>query len=278
MRILVALLLRRRGSACRRGPLNGEPRRANSVTRRHIDDRFSKAERTSGTAAICRERGLSPAPPAPAIPASVIVRTPSSVALRAFDPASAPTTTRSVFFETLSVTFAPSASARALASGRVIVSSVPVNTSVLPAIALSAAATRAASSIVSSAASSSSVATLRGFAEEIRQFLGDRRADADDAAEFLACFRPHDGRRQHLRAPVGEAAVMPRQQARVGLADAADAERVDEALQRNVPPRLDRARQVARRHLAPAFAFGDLRLSRAGSWNRSAGLCSQPSS
>ena len=33
-------------------------------------------------------------------------------------------------------------------------------------------------------------------------------------------------------------------------------------LERNAPPRLDRAREVARRHLAPAFAFGDLRLAR----------------
>jgi hypothetical protein len=42
----------------------------------------------------------------------------------------------SVFFDTLSVTFAPNAPVRALASGQVIVSSVPVNTSVLPAISL----------------------------------------------------------------------------------------------------------------------------------------------
>ena len=47
-----------------------------------------------------------------------------------------------VLFETLSVTFAPRASARALASGRVIVSSVPVNTSVLLAISLLAACAR----------------------------------------------------------------------------------------------------------------------------------------
>ena len=33
-------------------------------------------------------------------------------------------------------------------------------------------------------------------------------------------------------------------------------------LERNAPPRLDRAREVARRHLAPAFAFGDRRLAR----------------
>ena len=46
------------------------------------------------------------------------------------------------FFETLSVTFAPRASARAFASGRVIVSSVPVSTSVLPAISLLAASAR----------------------------------------------------------------------------------------------------------------------------------------
>ena len=50
--------------------------------------------------------------------ASVSVRTPSSAAFLAFDPASSPTTTRSVRFETLSATRAPSRSASAFASGR----------------------------------------------------------------------------------------------------------------------------------------------------------------
>ena len=41
---------------------------------------------------------------------------PSSAALRAFEPAFSPTTTRLVFFDTESVTLAPSSSARALAA------------------------------------------------------------------------------------------------------------------------------------------------------------------
>ena len=65
-------------------------------------------------------------------PASSTVATPNSAAFFAFDPASAPSTTRSVFFDTLSVTRAPNASARAFASGRVIVTRLPVNTTDLP--------------------------------------------------------------------------------------------------------------------------------------------------
>src|SRR5271165_6366691 len=49
---------------------------------------------------------------------SLRMRSPSSAAFFALEPASSPTTTKSVFFETDSVTFAPSASARAFASGR----------------------------------------------------------------------------------------------------------------------------------------------------------------
>src|SRR6185437_4050348 len=67
---------------------------------------------------------------------------------------------------------------------------------------------------------------------------------------------------QHLRAPVREAAVVPRQQPRIGLADATDAKRVNEPIERNAAPCLDRPREVARRDLAPAFAFGDRRLAR----------------
>src|SRR2546429_673149 len=61
---------------------------------------------------------------------------PSSAALASFEPAPGPATTRSVFLETEAATFAPSRSAIALASSRVIRSSEPVKTIVLPATGL----------------------------------------------------------------------------------------------------------------------------------------------
>ena len=65
---------------------------------------------------------------------------PSSAAFAALDPAPGPAMTRSVLAETDPATLAPSASARALASARVIRSKVPVNTTVRPAMALPALA------------------------------------------------------------------------------------------------------------------------------------------
>src|SRR5690606_25300475 len=61
---------------------------------------------------------------------------PSSAAFLALEPAPGPAISRSVLAETEPATWAPSASARALASARVIFSSVPVKTSVLPAMAV----------------------------------------------------------------------------------------------------------------------------------------------
>ena len=57
--------------------------------------------------------------------------------MRAFDPASAPATRKSVFAETDPDTFAPSDSARALASARDMPERVPVKTTVLPLTGLS---------------------------------------------------------------------------------------------------------------------------------------------
>src|SRR3546814_19392122 len=57
---------------------------------------------------------------------------PSPCALASLVPAPGPATTRSVLAETDPATLAPSASACALASSRLIVSSAPVNTTVLP--------------------------------------------------------------------------------------------------------------------------------------------------
>src|SRR6185437_10210816 len=70
---------------------------------------------------------------------SLMVATPSARAFSAFEPASAPTTRKSVLPETLPLTLAPSASARAFASERDSEASVPVKTIVFPESGESAA-------------------------------------------------------------------------------------------------------------------------------------------
>ena len=60
-----------------------------------------------------------------------------SAAVFSLEPAPGPATTRSVFFDTEPETFAPSRSAWALASSRVMRSRAPVKTTVLPATAVS---------------------------------------------------------------------------------------------------------------------------------------------
>ena len=75
---------------------------------------------------IPRPRRSPPSPPRRS------PRMPSSAAFFSFDPAPGPATTRSVFADTDPATRAPSASACALASSRLSVSSVPVKTTVLP--------------------------------------------------------------------------------------------------------------------------------------------------
>ena len=66
---------------------------------------------------------------------------PSAAACLSLEPAPGPATTRSVFADTEPAALAPSRSACALASSRLIVSSLPVNTTVLPATALSCVST-----------------------------------------------------------------------------------------------------------------------------------------
>ena len=65
-------------------------------------------------------------------------------------------------------------------------------------------------------------------------------------------------RRVHLAPPIGEAAIVPCEQPRGRLADLGDAERVDEAVERDPPALVDRADEVRGAQLAPAFAAGDL--------------------
>ena len=164
----------------------------------------------------------------------------------------------SVFFDTESVTFAPSISARAFASGLDIVSSVPVNTTILPAIGLSAASPRAASSIGQFGGEFVQRVDIAFFAEEISEFLCDRGADTVDAAQFQPLIRSGGSGGQHLPPPVFKIAVMPGQKFRVGRTDAANAESVDEPLQRHASAAPRSLGTGCEPKLAPAFAGSDL--------------------
>ena len=109
--------------------------------------------------------------------------TPNSLALSSFEPAPGPATTMSVFFETDPATLAPSRSAMALASSRVICSSVPVNTTVLPATGdLDAAASTGSG--VTCASRASSISSLWLLVEELDDRIRDDVSDAADGGEF----------------------------------------------------------------------------------------------
>ena len=65
------------------------------------------------------------------------------------------------------------------------------------------------------------------------------------------------GRRLHLAPPFGQRAVVPRQQPRRRLPDLRDAERVDEAVERDAAALVDRRDQLVGADLAPALALRD---------------------
>ena len=90
--------------------------------------------------------------------------------------------------------------------------------------------------------------------EEVGDRLGDHRTDALDGAKLLRRVRSAGGGAQRL--PIAE---MTREPARVGLADMADAEREQEAVQRDRAPRVDGGEEVARRSFAKAFPFAQRR-------------------
>ena len=76
-------------------------------------------------------------------------------------------------------------------------------------------------------------------------------------------------------------AVGPGEQPRRGLADMADAERIDEAVEPDVAARLDGGEEVLGRRLAPTLAFLELRssaVSRSASVKMSGGDWIRPSS
>ena len=80
--------------------------------------------------------------------------------------------------------------------------------------------------------------------EELHDRLGHDRADPLDAVDlgergFVAVRGGGGGLAERI-----EVAKVARQQPRIGLADMADAERVDEAVELDLATRLDRAHQI----------------------------------
>src|SRR5262245_49968779 len=96
------------------------------------------------------------------------------------------------------------------------------------------------------------------FGEEIGDRLGDRRADAFDAVELGERLAVAVRRSAHRLEESCRRAVVPRQEPRRGLAHMRDAERVDEAVEPDVAPRLDCVEQLLSRGLAPPLALGEL--------------------
>ena len=91
--------------------------------------------------------------------------------------------------------------------------------------------------------------------EELDERVGDDLADAADRGQVGVGFRFAIGRRARGDAKSVEGAEMARQEARIGLADMSDAERVDEARERDRAARVDRREEVLRARLAPALAL-----------------------
>ena len=158
--------------------------------------------------------------------ASSITSTPCLRASLSFEPAPGPATSRSVFFETEPATLAPSRSAMALASSRVMRSSAPVKTTVLPATGddVSTASSGVDLDLAQQRVDHLDIVRL---GEEIDDGLGDDVADPADIVEVAD--RPRCRGRRRPRASRRESAVDraigARQQPRSGFADVADAER-----------------------------------------------------
>ena len=199
---------------------------------------------------------------------SVSVWTPSSAALRALEPAFSPTTTRLVFFDTESVTLAPSSSARALAASRVIVESSPVKTTILSlsgaSAAIDAALHRLDGELLAQVADDLDVVAL---AEEGAHRVGGGDADLLDIAQPAVALADLGrgllllhvvglllallGGLQHLGQPVVGVAVFLRQDLGRRLADQRDADGVDEAVERDGLARLDGRRSRLRTERSP---------------------------
>ena len=117
--------------------------------------------------------------------------------------------------------------------------------------------------------------------EELDQFLDQRRADAVDIVQLGTSFRITAGKLQHSRAPAVEAAIVAGQDLGVDLADEADAQRVDEPLERNPASGLDRRLELLDLLGAPqpsSSASLASSLCVPARRNRSTGLLTRPAS
>ena len=132
--------------------------------------------------------------------------------------------------DTEPATLPPRASARALASARLICSNVPVKTIVLPDNGDVPARIGAGASIVQFGRELVERLEIVRLGKELAQLLDQRRADAVDIVEFAPEFpSPVASCSMAARQRV-EAAIVPGQHLRIDLADEADAQRVDESL------------------------------------------------
>ena len=127
-----------------------------------------------------------------------------------------------------------------------------MNTTVLPATAESARG-RSASRIRTSRRQPLDAPAVVRLAEIIAQAFDHRIADLIERIHFLLGLLVALDELQARRQEGVPAAVAARERHRRRLADMADAERVDEPLQRNFAPRLDGAEQVAHRGLAESL-------------------------
>src|SRR5579883_2213433 len=82
-------------------------------------------------------------------------------------------------------------------------------------------------------------------------------ADAADVVEGLPGLALGIFGRDHLVPPALERLVVPRQEPRRGVADLRNAQCVDEPVERDPPPRLDRGDELLGAHRPPAVALGE---------------------
>src|SRR5262249_34883376 len=95
------------------------------------------------------------------------------------------------------------------------------------------------------------------LAEETDDILGHVLPDAVDVGELAPGVALPVACRQHALTPACEATIVARQQLRRLLSHLADAERIDEAIERDLAARFDGVAELARALLTPALALAD---------------------
>jgi hypothetical protein len=178
--------------------------------------------------------------------------------LSSFEPAPGPATRMSVFFDTEPATLAPRLSARAFASSRVNFSSEPVKTTVLPATGLPDVTGCSATSWRHLGQQARDHLDIARLLVELDDGARDDLADALDSVEIVPGFAGKRCRLLHRRFEGFIGAIGARQQLGGGLADMADAERVDEAVERDAAPLVDRRVKLADADLAEAVDILEL--------------------